>query len=293
MSGRGSAAGRFVNEAYFNNVDALVWRDTSAEQAALYRQAFHWARWRVETLAKTDGRSLKPRYCVFTDCDETILDNSEFHGWLQMTGRNFHPLSWNDFCNARRSRACPGAVPFAIWLAESGIELFYVTSRSSATRAATVDNLAMLGFPVTASDASEDPMVTRVFMADMPHPDGAAGTWTRWQQYEWITAHRRLQPLLWLGDNLSDFRSGYKDLRWDLRRQLAEGEDRENWGTRFVVMPNPVYGDWMRNYTSLRDGRPLVDDAGSLLTTPLPVREPVLPTRTPKIAELAIWPEWR
>lgn len=278
--------------SYHNNVDALVWLDTSAEQSALYRQAFQLARYRVDSVVRTDGRPLRPRYCVFTDCDETILDNSEYNAWLALTGRNFHPVTWDEYCRSKRSRACPGAVPFAIWLAEAGIELFYVTSRSNATRAATTSNLAMLGFPVTSFDETDDPHVTHLFMADMPHPDKASAPWGKWDQYEWIIRHRQLEPILWLGDNLSDFRSCYKTQRWDERLHSAEQEDRENWGTRYIVMPNPVYGDWQRNYRSRRDGQPLMDDAASGVNTPLPVRTPTVPAQTPKVSELEIWPHF-
>jgi predicted secreted acid phosphatase len=282
-----------VNGAHNNNVDALVWLDTSAEQSALYRQAFCLARLRVEAATKAEGRPLQSRYCVFTDCDETILDNSEYNAWLALTGRNFHTRTWDEYCKAQRSKACAGSVPFAIWLVENGIELFYVTSRSNATRSATVSNLSMLGFPVTPSDAEDDPALTHLFMAGMPHPDGSGEPWSKWEQHEWIAKNRLVEPLVWLGDNLSDFRACYKSQRWDERLQSADQEDRENWGTRYIVMPNPVYGDWMRNYLSRRNGDLLVDDTASYVSTPLPVRTPAIPAQIPKISELEIWPEWR
>jgi len=282
-----------VNVAHHNNVDALVWLDTSAEQSALYRQAFYFAKLRVESIVKTDGRPLRPRHCVFTDCDETILDNSEYNAWLALTGRNFHSVTWDEYCLAQRSKACAGAVPFSIWLVEHGIELFYVTSRSNTTRAATVSNLAMLGFPVTSVDAEDDPRHTHLFMAGMPNPDLPGEPWNKWDQYEWIAKNRKLEPVVWLGDNLSDFRSCYKSQRWDERLYSADQEDRDNWGMRYIVMPNPVYGDWMRNYRSRRDGHPLVDDTASHVCTPLPVRAPAIPAQTPKISELDIWPHFR
>lgn len=281
-----------MHNQYHNNIDALVWLDTSAEQHALYRQAFTLARMRIEEMARGSGLSLRPRYCVFTDCDETILDNSEYNSWLVLTGRNFHNSSWDDYCRSKRSRACPGAVPFALWLAENGISLFYVTSRSNATRQETLENLAMLGFPVTEADASEDPQETNLFMAGMPNPENPGAPWTKWDQYEWVTRQRKIEPLLWLGDNLSDFRECYKSERWDQRLHIAEREDYESWGRRYIVMPNPVYGDWMRKYLSRRNSEAFLDDDASSLDTPLPVRLPTTPSRTPKMMELEIWPRF-
>lgn len=281
-----------MHNLFHNNIDALVWLDTSAEQHALYRQAFFLARMRVEDSTKSRGLSLKPRHCVFTDCDETILDNSEYNSWLVLSGRNFHTSSWDDYCRAKRSRACPGAVPFSLWLTENSIQLFYVTSRSNATREETFANLCALGFPLSDADASEDPYETHLFMAGMPNPEDPSKPWTKWDQYDWIARERNLEPLLWLGDNLSDFRECYKTDRWEQRLQTAEREDYENWGRRYIVMPNPVYGDWMRQYLSRRNGEPLLDDDASALHTPLPVRTPNPPARTPKMMELEIWPRF-
>ncbi len=274
-----------------NNIDALVWLDTSAEQHALYLQAFSLARLRIESAVKSAGKSVKPRYCVFTDCDETILDNSEYNAWLVATGRNFHPETWNTYCQSQRSRACPGAVPFAIWLAEKDISLFYVTSRHNSTRRETAANLAALGFPTSEKDAGEDPKSSNLFMSGMEHPDIPGTPWTRWDQYEWIVHHRQLEPILWLGDNLSDFRDHYKSLSWDQRLRRADQEDRENWGQKFIIMPNPVYGDWLRNYGT-RDLSSLEDDNASHLNLPQPVRAPAYPASTPKMTNLEIWPHF-
>lgn len=274
-----------------NNVDALVWLDTSAEQHALYLQAFALARLRIEGAVKSNGKSLKPRYCVFTDCDETILDNSEYNAWLVATGRNFHPNTWDAYCRSQRSRACPGAVPFSIWLAEKGISLFFVTSRHNSTRRETAANLAALGFPTSDRDAEDDLETTNLFMSGMDHPDHPGTPWTKWDQYEWIVRTRKLEPILWLGDNLSDFRDTYKSLAWDQRLRRADQEDRENWGQKFIVMPNPVYGDWLRNYSS-RDLSVLQDDAASHLNLPQPVRKPAFPASTPKMTGLEIWPHF-
>lgn len=272
-----------------NNIDALVWLDTSAEQHALYLQAFSLARLRIEAAAKPNGKPLKPRYCVFTDCDETILDNSEYNAWLVATGRNFHPETWNAYCHSQRSRSCPGAVPFSIWLAEKGIALFFVTSRHNSTRRATASNLASLGFPTSEFDGSEDIHSTNLFMSGMENPEVPGAAWSKWEQYDWIIRHRKLEPILWLGDNLSDFRDQYKSLAWDQRLRRADQEDRESWGQKFIIMPNPVYGDWLRNY-SMRDRTVLQDDAASRLELPQPVRSPAFPASTPKMTGLEIWP---
>ncbi len=272
---------------HHNNIDALVWLDTSAEQHALYLQAFELAKLRVtEAMKGRDPGTL----CVFTDCDETLLDNSEFNSWLVLTGRNFTESAWDEYCRDKRSRVCAGAVEFTQWIRSNGVQLFYVTSRSNATRSETAENMSALGFPIEPSDFTEEIRSTHLFMKYMKNPADPTKPWEKWPQYDWIEKNRGVTPLLWLGDNLSDFREGYKKDPWRKRLESAGSVDAPNWGTRFIVMPNPVYGDWLRRYIDEKSGQSLVDDEGSPESLNVPVRPPLPPFRAPKLRHLEIWP---
>ena len=50
---------------------------------------------------------------------------------------------------------------------------------------------------------------------------------------------------LMLGDNLNDYRRDYYVRDVDERRALME-RDRADWGTRFILLPNPTDGHWVR-----------------------------------------------
>jgi predicted secreted acid phosphatase len=50
---------------------------------------------------------------------------------------------------------------------------------------------------------------------------------------------------LMLGDNLNDYQRDYYVKDIGQRMELME-RDREHWGTRFILLPNPTDGHWVR-----------------------------------------------
>jgi len=69
--------------------------------------------------------------------------------------------------------------------------------------------------------------------------DGAAGSWPGAQlSGDWQP--RPVSVLMWLGDNIGDFPHQEQDIR-HLEEPLS------GFGTRFIVLPNPMYGSWEEN----------------------------------------------
>jgi 5'-nucleotidase (lipoprotein e(P4) family) len=277
---------------YHNNIDALLWLDTSAEQAALYLQAFALARHRVEEALRRHALQHEPGnpLCVISDLDETLLDNSAHNGWLVATGRNFEEkTNWNDYCRSMQSRATAGSISFARWLGEQmdswgrPVELIYVTSRlgprdpTQGVREETLTNLRNLGFP---TDDMQN-FGTRLFMKGHSEPP-AGDLADKYLQYAYI--RRSFTLILQLGDNLADFAPEYRSNFSHTRRRLrAEGEDQTRWGAEWIVMPNPVYGDWQRSLTAGNKDDEHTDSAVD------PVREPVTAQHAPKMQDAEVW----
>ena len=66
----------------------------------------------------------------------------------------------------------------------------------------------------------------------------------RFEQVRLGTAKPGLPPvdvLLWVGDNINDFPDQTQALRNEPESAFTA------FGTRFIVMPNPMYGSWERN----------------------------------------------
>ena len=59
-----------------------------------------------------------------------------------------------------------------------------------------------------------------------------------------VSRTSRYRILLLLGDDLGDFTSVASQSR-DNRSAFVE-QHKENWGTRWIVIPNPIYGSWER-----------------------------------------------
>ena len=82
---------------------------------------------------------------IIVDLDETILDNRPFQMRLIREGRDFDEELWNEWVTNARVEAIPGSVEFLQYAQERGVEVFYITNRSTNVEQATRENLALLG----------------------------------------------------------------------------------------------------------------------------------------------------
>ena len=55
---------------------------------------------------------------------------------------------------------------------------------------------------------------------------------------------RRYRIVLLMGDNLNDFAEVFDNSKTVEARVAAVDQNREQFGTRFIVLPNVMYGDW-------------------------------------------------
>ena len=123
----------------------------------------------------------------------------------------------------------PGALEFARHAEQRGVRIFYVTNRRASNEPWTRDNLAARGFPV-------DPDGGNVLSLD-EEPGWGSDKLTR-------RAHvaRGHRVLLIVGDDLNDFVSGAR-ADPEARAVLARRHPTW-WGTKWIVLPNPMYGSW-------------------------------------------------
>ncbi|GAB4138694.1 MAG: hypothetical protein Fur0037_04560 [Planctomycetota bacterium] len=207
---------------------AVVWTQTAAEHDALCEQVFRQATLAIEHLpAPREG---SPPRAAIADVDETLLDNSPYQARLVLDQRPFSRESWNEWCLEARAEPLPGAVAFAKACQEHSVLLFYVTNRAGKElEAATRKNLEAAGFPL------DEPLgVDRVLCrGDVDGKGDKTG------RRAWI--EQRYEVVALLGDNLSDFvecEGSTAERREILRRHADE------LGTRWFLLPNPMYGSW-------------------------------------------------
>ena len=203
---------------------ATLWIQRSAEFHALSLQAFNVAHDRLNlALARRQAQD-KP-LAVVVDVDDTVLDTTSYGGWALREGRTYDSQSWADWVDDAVSTASPGAVEFLNYAHASGVDVYYITNRKAAGKQATIANLAALGFPQANAEHV------------MPRTDSSDKTARRAR----VTAEHDIALLM--GDNLGDFDQAFQQSTTRARNaEVARQADQ--FGRRFVLLPNPTYGEW-------------------------------------------------
>lgn len=204
-------------------VMATLWMQAAAEFRALSYQAFNIATVNLDAFLGAYTGS-KP-VAVIVDADETVLDNSAYEAFLIGQDFGYSSTTWDPWMAAAQAKAMPGAREFLEFAAAQGVEVFYVTNRKMVGYEGTKKNLESLGFPF----ADDKHLMLRTDSSD------------KQGRRERVAADYEVALLI--GDNLNDFTSDFA--KKSVQQRFAETDRlRGTWGTRFIVLPNPVYGDW-------------------------------------------------
>ena len=223
-----SAVGRQAGADNEYQTGAILWTQSSAEYHALAYQAFSLAKLRLDqALANRKSlRSVKPP-AVIVDVDETVLDNSRFQAELVLRQIAYTSEAWQAWVDRAEAGAVPGAVEFLTYASRRGVHVFYITNRRQPEKTGTITNLQKLGFPAV----SEETVMIR--------EQGANAS--KELRRKTVASHYRI--VLLVGDNLNDFSDDFAGKSIADRRAQVDRE-RSEFGSRFIVVPNPMYGDW-------------------------------------------------
>ncbi|HEX5704530.1 MAG TPA: 5'-nucleotidase, lipoprotein e(P4) family [Pyrinomonadaceae bacterium] len=208
-----------------HQVGGILWTQTSGEWRALAYQAFALARLRLDQDLRAN-RNRRVRRAVIVDVDETVLDNSPYQAMTVKTRTAYESKSWLAWCEKAQAAALPGAVEFLRYANSRGVRVFYVTNRRESEKQCTAQNLKKVGFP----DVSDETVLVRTDVSSkQPRRDGIA---------------RRHRVVLLMGDNLNDFAEIFELGKTIESRLAATTQNKSNFGSRFIVLPNVMYGAW-------------------------------------------------
>lgn len=214
------------NSGYRDYTNAVLWQQHSGEYRALAFQAYNFAR--LSLLERLKEVNNDKKLCVVVDVDETVLDNSPFQGYEIKNGRSFDAKDWSNWTSKGIADTVPGALGFLNFAASLQVETFYVTNRDTSEMKGTLSNLKTLGFP----NADEAHILLKTTTSDKEPRRQAV--------------LEGYHILLFCGDNLSDFSNiFYRSGKNTIEQVNAE---RLNFGTHFIVLPNPMYGDWEKQF---------------------------------------------
>lgn len=204
------------------SVMALNWFQQSGEYQALAYQAFNTAKMAFDNAQPLAGQ----KKAVVVDLDETMLDNSAYSAWQVKANKPFDSKTWSQWTAARQATAVPGAVEFANYVNTHGGTIFYVSNRKTSEYAATLDNMNRLGF----TGANEKTMLL------------SSDTSNKQARFDSIKA-AGYHVVIYIGDNLNDFGSATYHQGNEQRRAFVN-QNHQHFGTQYIVLPNPLYGDW-------------------------------------------------
>jgi 5'-nucleotidase (lipoprotein e(P4) family) len=221
---------------------ATLWTQTAVEHDAVWLQAYRQARDLLDRALKDKkwtaaleqtGKIKKLPPAIILDIDETVLDNSANEARAVLKDAEFTAASWDQWVSESAAGALPGALAFTLYARSRGVTVFFVTNRDAKNEDATRRNLARLGFPL---DAAKGP-ATDTVLTRGERPEWNSEKSTR-RQY----VAQSYRVLLLVGDDLGDFMSNVRASVAERRRMAAA--HAEMWGTRWIVLPNPMYGSW-------------------------------------------------
>ncbi len=228
-SGSGEGAVEEVN--YYSqlanqSVDAVLWSSVSAEAHFMYKQSYARAK---ELLRENMGRvesSLPP--AVVLDLDETVLDNSPYMIQLIRDQSTFSESSWEEWVKASNAQALPGAVDFLNYCQDNGVEIFYISNRSMEHFTETQQNLENLKLPFADFD--------HILLMDSDLSDKS-------DRRARVESSNSI--VLFCGDNLRDFKEDFKGREENFGKARVD-EMEAVLLQKFVLFPNPMYGEWTR-----------------------------------------------
>jgi 5'-nucleotidase (lipoprotein e(P4) family) len=207
--------------------EAIRWARDSAEHRALFLQVYRAATVHVEREAASRPAGT---WAVVLDADETVIDNSLYQMERAKAGLPFDGPSWRAWTARREATPLPGAAAFLSRVRGLGGKIAIVTNRT----------------------AGECPDTEAVFQAHrldydimLCRPDKGPGDKNpRFAAVAGGTTPAGLPPLdvvAFVGDNINDFPGRSQAIR-------EEGDEAfGDFGVRFFVLPNPMYGSWERN----------------------------------------------
>jgi 5'-nucleotidase (lipoprotein e(P4) family) len=208
-----------------NEVLATLWVQQSGEYRALCYQAYNLAHMLLDR--DLQNRQIRMRRAIIVDLDETVWSTSTYAA-MNIKQRTGYPEGWEAWMQQARATALPGAVEFLNYAASRGVRVFYVTNRKPVATEATAQNLKRLGFPLVNSET--------LLLRDDPSVE------SKTKRRKTIGA--KYHVVLLMGDDLNDFDEVFEQSKTVATRLDATDRNKSQFGTHFIVTPNPMYGNW-------------------------------------------------
>ena len=205
---------------------AAFYQQRAAEYEALCLQAYNIAKLRLdEALAQKSDKPL----AIVSDIDETFLDNSYYAVERSKMGKDYDQKTWEEWTAKGIATPLTGSQDFYQYAASKGVQVFYVTNRVEQERAGTLKNLKKYNYPIQ----SETHLILRSKESS--------------KENRRLNISKNYNIVLLLGDNLADFSTLF-DKKTEAERSAAVKNSANDFGKKFIIIPNVGYGDWESSF---------------------------------------------
>ncbi len=216
-------------------LNTTIWMATSGEYYACAKEVFNSATakldlalrdkmWTASTEQFANGKYSDLPPAIIVNLDDAVWNNNPYESRLVLQNTQYDYESFAQWCNEANCVAIPGAKQFLQHARDLGCSIIYISPRGDDLRDATLRNLQRVHFPY---DPSCDDLLL----------DGMWGDHDKREQVA-----QKFRVLLIVSESLGDFAHGAQAPP-AVRRELAE-RYAENWGLKWFILPNPVYGIW-------------------------------------------------
>ncbi len=236
-----------------DNMDAIVWLQTSTEYAAAAASIYSAATTAIQEIAETRSAQTSGMAIVM-DIDETVLDNSRYQAQLVFDGTTYDRETWDDWIALQAAPAVPGAVAFIRAGQSLGFHFAFITNRACRARPKTAEECPQKGETMANLKAVDiDTSSVTLFLrgerpgtrcrALLSEPEQASGTWSSDKGSRRACVGLEREVVMLFGDQLGDFISEDDGSARESGRDAAT-EYNDRWGKSWFMLPNPTYGNW-------------------------------------------------
>jgi 5'-nucleotidase (lipoprotein e(P4) family) len=202
-------------------LNSYLWYQTSGEFRALCYQAYNLARMRLDQNLLT--KSEKPKAVIF-DIDETVLDNSASGAYELKNNLAWDKDRFNQWVTKASAPEIAGATEFINYAKSKNVKVIFVTNRLEFQILDSIKNFNSLGIKA--------------------HPEDFYPLKNQWgKEGRRIEIQKNYEVVLYLGDNLHDFHKDWDSVNSQERRKRVD-QHSSDFGSKFIILPNPLYGDW-------------------------------------------------
>jgi len=227
-------------------LQANLYMQNSAEYRAICLQTYAWS----ESLLRVKVRGAKGAMernhenkplAVVMDLDETVIDNGSFQSYLDRESKDYSEADWQRYEQTPGDVGLvPGALEFIRSAEAMGVQPVYISNRWAKNQTHTVEALRRLGINVNGIEH-------RLLLRE----EGKSSN----KDERRAVASKLYNVLMYFGDNLRDFSdvfvapsagaTDYEALhRGVAHRKAVVDQHSSKWGSEWVVLPNPVYGEF-------------------------------------------------